>query len=132
MILEWKRVHKPRRTLSGFLRISMEFGGCKVQLEFLHENFISDVANPEILYMLLRFQILFIDFFIDFYWFFSKKNKTFTLTENLLNFNGTYLVGSSHLKVFRKIDVLSSDFLGGRCVFTNLNFICTRFLLFYS
>ena len=46
-----------------------------------HGNFINGVGNPKIVYMLLLFQIICID------WFFLKK--TLTLTENSLNFNGT-------------------------------------------
>ena len=69
MILGWKRIHKPRRTLSGFLQMFMELCGSRVQLAPPHGNFINGVANPEIVYMLLCFQILCID------WFFFKKKR---------------------------------------------------------
>ena len=58
MILGCKRIHKPRKTLSG-LWIFVELCGPRVQLAPPHGNFINGVANPEIVYMLLRFQILF-------------------------------------------------------------------------
>ena len=47
---------RTRRTLSA-LRIFIELCGPKVQLAPPHGNFINGVANPEIVYMLLRFQI---------------------------------------------------------------------------
>ena len=52
---------KPSRALPGFLRIFLELYGSKVQLGPPHRNFISGIANPETVYMLLRFQILSID-----------------------------------------------------------------------
>ena len=52
-----------------------------MELRTPHGNFLSGVANPEIVYMLLRFQILCTD------WFF----KTLTLTEHFLTVNGTYM-----------------------------------------
>ena len=60
----------------------MELCGSKVQLGAPHGNFISGVANPEIVYMLLRFPIMCID---RIFFFFEKK---LTLTESLLNFSG--------------------------------------------
>ena len=77
MILGWKRIHKSKRRRSGFLRISMDLCGSKVQLPPQHGNFINGVANPEI--VLLIFQIHCIDWFslknayfdrkfIDFWW----------------------------------------------------------------
>ena len=58
-----------------------------------HGNFISSFANPEIIYMQLRFQILCID------WFFQKKNS---LTEYLLNFKGTYIAQKQPFESFLK------------------------------
>ena len=55
----------------------MELCGSKVQPQ--HENFISGVANPKIVYMLIRFQVIYIDGFLF-------KKKTLFLTEHLLNF----------------------------------------------
>ena len=55
----------------------MELCGSKVQPQ--HGNFISGVANPEIVYMLIRFQVISIDGFL-----FLKK--TLFLIEHLLNF----------------------------------------------
>ena len=103
MIIGWKRIHKPRRILSGFLRIFMELCESKAQLVPLHGNFISGVANPEIVYMLLRFQIVCIDWF--FFFFFLKR---LLWQKNLLNFKGITWARSNHLKVFWKVDVLSS------------------------
>ena len=85
MRLGWKRIHR-------FLRISMEFCVCKVQLAPPHGNFISGVANPEIVYMLPRFQILCIDW----------KNPPLTLTENLLDFNEAYMGPQQPVKSFLK------------------------------
>ena len=61
----------------GFLRVFMELYESKVKLAQPHGNFINGVANPEIVYTLLLFQILCID------WFFLKK--TLSLNENSLN-----------------------------------------------
>ena len=69
MILGCKRIHKPKRTLSGFLRIFMKLCRSKVQLAPPHGNFINGVANPEIVYTLLLFQIL----CIDWYYYFEGK-----------------------------------------------------------
>ena len=74
-------IHKPRRTLSGFLRVFWELYGPKVQFAPPHGNFINCVANPEITYKLLLFQILLTDTFLN------KKNAYFD--RNLLHFNGT-------------------------------------------
>ena len=74
-------IHKPRRTLSGFLRVFWELYGSKVQFAPPHGNFINCVANPEITYKLLLFQILLTDTFLN------KKNAYFD--KNLLHFNGT-------------------------------------------
>ena len=74
-------IHKPRRTLSGFLRVFWELYGSKVQFAPPHGNFINCVANPEITYKLLLFQILLTDTFLN------KKNAYFD--RNLLHFNGT-------------------------------------------
>ena len=78
-----KRIQKPRRTLSGFLRIFMELCRSEVPLAHPQGNFISGVANAETVYMLLRFQVPCIDWFFFFF-------KTLTFTENLLKFNRTY------------------------------------------
>ena len=77
----------------GFLRIFMELCGSKAQLELPHGKFISGVANPQIVYMLPHLQILDIDWF---------KKKTLTLTENLLNFNGTYMGRKQPFESFLK------------------------------
>ena len=55
------RIHKPRRALSRFARILMELCTSKGQLALLQKKIINGVANPEIFYMLLHFQILCID-----------------------------------------------------------------------
>ena len=60
-LLGFKRMHKPRRTFSGFPQICMELCGSKVQLAvyFPHRNFINNgVANPEIVYNSWKFHIL--------------------------------------------------------------------------
>ena len=93
MISGWKRIHKPRRTLSGFLRIFMELCRSKVQLVPPHGNLISGVSIPEIAYMLLRFQILCID------WFFLKKKRLLWQKTYRILMKLTW-VGSNHLKVF--------------------------------
>ena len=69
--LGWKRIHKPRRVLSGFLQIFIELCRSKVQPASPHGNFINGVAKLEIVYMLLLFQILCIDWF---FFFFLKKS----------------------------------------------------------
>ena len=46
------------QTLSGFLRIFMGLCGSKVQLALPHGIVSSGVTNPEIVYILLPFQIL--------------------------------------------------------------------------
>ena len=61
-------------TFWGFLRIFMKLCWCKAQLAPPHRNCINGVANPEAVYMLLRFQILCIDRFF----FFFKKALTLT------------------------------------------------------
>ena len=75
----------------------MELLESQLQLGSPHENFISGVAHPEIVYMLVHFQILCIDRF------FKKKKKALTLILMELT-----RVGSNHLKVFLKMDALSS------------------------
>ena len=55
------RVQKNPQTQESTLRIFMELCGSKVQLTPLHRNLINGFANPEIVYMLLLFQILCID-----------------------------------------------------------------------
>ena len=50
MALECKRIQKPGRIFSGFSRILMELCGSQVHLAPSHGNFISGVANPEIVY----------------------------------------------------------------------------------
>ena len=55
------RKKKNPQTKGRFLWIFIELCGSKVQLAPLHGNFISVVANPKIVYMLLFFQILCID-----------------------------------------------------------------------
>ena len=125
MIWEWKRIQKPRRTLSGFLQIFMELCGSKVKLSPRTEISSIGVTNPEIAYMLLLFKILSIDWFL--FLFFLKK--TLTLTENLLNFNRTYMDRKQPFESSLKMDALCRLFFGGWCVFTNLNFICTKFFL---
>ena len=50
MILGYKRIHKPERTFSGFLQISMDLCGSKVQLTPPDRNFINGITNPEIVY----------------------------------------------------------------------------------
>ena len=123
MILEWKRIHKPRRTLSG-LQIFMELCGPKVQLGSPHGNFINDVAGPKIVYMLLRFQIHCI---------YRPRKKTLTLTENLLKFNGTYMGQKQPFESFLKNGCSEQlVFLGSMC-FYQFEFyllICTGFLLY--
>ena len=118
MILGWKRIHR-------FLRIFMEFCVCKVQLAPSHGNFISGVAKPEIVYMLPRFQILCIDWFF----FFLKPWLWQKICWILMKLTWVH---SNQLKVFWKMNALISYFFGGRCGFTNLNFICTRLLLLHS
>ena len=97
MILGWKRSHKTRRTLSGFLRIFMELCGSKVQLAPPHGIAISGFTNAEIIICCYVFK-----------YFVLTDLYSLSLRENLLNFNGTYVVGSNHLKVFWKMDALSS------------------------
>ena len=75
-------IDKPGRTLSGFLRIFWELYVSKVKLAPLHGNFINWVANPEITYKLLLFQILLTDTL-------KKKKKNAYFDRNLLHFNGT-------------------------------------------
>ena len=58
------RMQKNPQTKEDFFWILgtlMELCGSKVQLAPPHENFISGVANPEIVYMLPLFQVLCID-----------------------------------------------------------------------
>ena len=50
MVLGYKRIHKPERTFSEFLQISMELCGSKVQLTPPDRNLISGITNPEIVY----------------------------------------------------------------------------------
>ena len=64
----------------------------------------------------------------DFFFFFKKK-KALTLVEKLLNFSGTYMGRKQPFESFLKNGSLSSYFFAGRCVFTDLNFIYTRFLM---
>ena len=106
LILGCKRIHKPRRILSGFLRIFIELCGSKVQLAPLQGNFINGVAKPEIVCMLLLFQILCIDGF-----YFLKKNIYFEgkFVKYLMELTW---VGNNHLKFFWKMDALSSEFFG--------------------
>ena len=61
------RMEKNPQTKEDTLRIFTDFHG--VQLALPHGNLINGVANPEIVYMLLLFQILCIDFF------FKKKKR---------------------------------------------------------
>ena len=94
LILGCKRIHKQRRTLPGFLRIFMGLCGSKVQVTPLYRNFINDVTNPKIVYMLLLFKYL-LTVMTD-----LKKKKMLTLKENSLI---KYLmeltwVGRNHLK----------------------------------
>ena len=101
MILGCKRIHNPRRTLSGFLRtFSMEICGSKVQIARPHGFFINGVANPKILSMLLLFQILCID------WFFIKN--TYLERKFIKYFIYLAWVGCNHLKAFWKVDALGS------------------------
>ena len=102
LILGCKRIHKPGRTVPGFLQIFMELCQSKAQLAPPHGNPINGAANPEIVYMLLLFQILCIDWFYFFlkYVYFERK-----FTKYLMELAW---VGSNHLKVFRKIDAVSS------------------------
>ena len=77
----------------------MELCGSKIQLAPPHGNFINGVANPEMVYMLLLFQILCIDLF--------KKNAYFE--RKFIKYLMELLwVGSNHLKDFCKMDALSS------------------------
>ena len=76
------RMKKSRQNKGDAFWIFMDLCGSKVHLASPQGNFINGVTNPEMVYMLLLFHILCIDRF------FFKK--TLTLTENLLNFNGTY------------------------------------------
>ena len=85
-------IHKPGRTLSGFLRIFWELYVSKVKLASLHGNFINWVANPEITYKLLLFQILLTDTLKE------KKNAYFD--RNLLHFNGTGMARKQPLESF--------------------------------
>ena len=61
------RMEKNPHTKEDTLWIFTDFHG--VHLALPHGNFINGVANPKIVYMLLLFQILCIDFF------FKKKKK---------------------------------------------------------
>ena len=87
-----------KRTLSWFVRIFMELCQSKVQLAPPHGNFFRGVPNSELVYILLRFQILCIDWFS----FFFLKEKPLTLAENLLNFNKTYLGRKQPFETFLK------------------------------
>ena len=58
-----------------------EVSASKAQPAPPHRNVVNGVANPEIVYMLLLFQILCIDWFFLFFIFFLK----FALKENSLN-----------------------------------------------
>ena len=65
--ISMKKNPQTKGTLSGFLRIFIELCESKAQLAHPHENIFFGVPNPELGYMLLRFQILCID------WFLKKK-----------------------------------------------------------
>ena len=59
--IRMKKNPQTKRTLSGFVRIFMELCRTKDQLAPPHGNFFRGVPNSELVYMLLRFQILCID-----------------------------------------------------------------------
>ena len=63
------RMQKNPQTKESTWRIFMELCGSKVQMAQPHGNLINGFAKPEIVYMLLLFQILCID------WYFFKKSK---------------------------------------------------------
>ena len=91
-----------KKDTSWNLQIFMESWGYNIQLALPHGNFISDLANPEIVYMLLLFQILCIDWL-----YFFRKNVYFERKFIKYLMELTW-VGSNHLKTFWKMDALSS------------------------
>ena len=84
-----------------FYRFSWSYAGPKSNLHPRTEISLIDVTNPEIIYMLLLFQIL---VFTEP----KKTKKRLTLTENLLNFNATYMDRKQPFESFLKMDALSS------------------------
>ena len=84
-----------------FYRFSWSYAGPKSNLHPRTEISLIGVTNPEIIYMLLLFQIL---VFTEP----KKTKKRLTLTENLLNFNATYMDRKQPFESFLKMDALSS------------------------
>ena len=125
-LLKWEKylqIHKSRRHLLDFYRFSWSYAVPKSNLHPRIKVSYTDVTNPEIVCMLLLFQILHIDWFI-------LKKKTITLTENLLNFNWAFTDRKQPFESFLKMDALTIwvvNFWGDWCVFTNLNFILFYF-----
>ena len=102
----WWQAKNPQTKENNFWIFTDFHGIIRVQSPTcaLHGNFSSGITNLKIVYMLLRLQILCID------WFFFKE--ALTLTENLLNFNGTYMGRKQSFKSFFKNGWSVVSFLG--------------------
>ena len=101
MTSEWKNPQTIKDTLD-FYRFSWSFAGPKSNVHSRTEISSIGVTNPEIVFILILLsQILCNDWFFFFL-------KVLTLTENLLNFNGTYMDREQPFENFWKMDALSS------------------------
>ena len=116
MILGWTRIY-------GFLRIFMDYEGVKCNLHPKTEISLVVSLSPKSSICCSVFKIFVLT---------DLKKEALTLTKNLLTFNEAYMGRQQLVESFLKNECCEYLVFGGRCVFINLNFIFTRFLLLHS